>query len=147
MLYGMAKKFKYMCVCVRARALRCVQLFVTPWTVAHQAPLSMEFSGQEYWSGFPRNLHDPGIKPTSCASPALAGAFFSIDTHYMKQSWLHHPSSWAGIAQHWEGTSPTRKSFPCRNRNSSVSDELLPRLLGTTQKLHFSFTPLKDWDV
>ena len=39
--------------------------FATPWTVAHQAPLSMEFSRQEYWSGlpfhFPGNLPDPGI--------------------------------------------------------------------------------------
>ena len=38
-----------------------VQLFVTPWTVAHQAPLSMGFSRQEYWGGFP----DPGIEPRS----------------------------------------------------------------------------------
>ena len=48
--------------------------FVTPWTAAHQAPLSMEFSRQEYWSGLPfhppRDLSDPGIEP---ASPALAG--------------------------------------------------------------------------
>ena len=45
---------------------------VTPWTVAHQAPLSMEFSRQEYWSGFPfpfpKDLPDPGIEPRS---PAL----------------------------------------------------------------------------
>ena len=44
-----------------------VQLFVTPWTIAHQAPLSMGFSRQEYWSGSPfpppRDLPDPGIKP------------------------------------------------------------------------------------
>ena len=44
-----------------------VQLFVTSWTVAHQAPLSMEFSRQEYWSGLsfppPGDLFDPGIKP------------------------------------------------------------------------------------
>ena len=50
----------------------CVQLFVTPWTVAHQAPLSMGFSRQEYWNGLPfpspGNLPDPGIKP---GSPAL----------------------------------------------------------------------------
>ena len=49
------------------------QLFVTPWTVARQAPLSMGFSRQEYWSGLPfpspGDLPDPGIKP---ASPALA---------------------------------------------------------------------------
>ena len=51
--------------------------FVTPWTVAHQAPLSMEFSRQEYWSGLPcppsGDLPDPGIE---LMSPALAGGFF-----------------------------------------------------------------------
>ena len=45
----------------------CVSHFVTPWTVARQAPLSMEFSRQEYWSGLPflspGDLPDPGIKP------------------------------------------------------------------------------------
>ena len=59
----------------------CVGLFVTPWTVAHQAPLSMGFSRQEYWSGlpgpFPGDLPDPGIEPTSLVSPALAGGFFT----------------------------------------------------------------------
>ena len=54
-----------------------VQLFATPWTVAHQVPLSMEFSKQKYWSELPfpspGDLPDPGIKPTSLASPALAG--------------------------------------------------------------------------
>ncbi|KAM7226722.1 hypothetical protein CapIbe_022867, partial [Capra ibex] len=49
-----------------------VRLFVTPWTVAHQAPLSMGFPRQEYWSGLPLpvpgDLPDPGIEPTS---PAL----------------------------------------------------------------------------
>ena len=55
--------------------LSCVQLFVTPWTVAHQAPLSMGFSRQEYWSGLPfpspGDLPDPGIKPTSPAWQAV----------------------------------------------------------------------------
>ena len=45
--------------------------FATPWTVAHQAPLSMEFSRQKYWSGlsfpFPGDLPDPGIEPESLA--------------------------------------------------------------------------------
>ena len=54
------------------KSLSCVQLFATPWTVAHQAPLSMGFSRQEYWSGlpfpFPGDLPDPGIEPRS---PAL----------------------------------------------------------------------------
>ena len=51
-----------------------VQLFVTLWTIAHETPLSMVFSRQEYWSRLPypppRNLPDPGIKPTS-ESPVL----------------------------------------------------------------------------
>ena len=58
-----------------------VQLFVTLWTVAHQAPLSMEFSRQKYWSGSPcpppGHCPNPGIKPESLMSPALAGRFFT----------------------------------------------------------------------
>ena len=54
------------------QSLSCAQLFVTLWTVANQAPLSMGFPRQEYWSGLPfsppRDLPDPEIKPTS---PAL----------------------------------------------------------------------------
>ena len=73
------------CVCARARAhvrahtcmFSHVWLFATPWTVARQAPLSMGFSRQEYWSGLlcppPGDLPDPGIKS---ASSALAGKFF-----------------------------------------------------------------------
>ena len=61
-----------------------VQLFATPWTVAHQAPLSMGFSRQEYWSGLlcplPGDLPDPGIEPMSFMSPALAGRFFTTST-------------------------------------------------------------------
>ena len=62
-----------------------VQVFVTPWTVAHQAPLSVGFSRQEYCSGLScpplGNLPNPGIEPTSLASPALAGRFFTtVDT-------------------------------------------------------------------
>ena len=69
----------HMCMWVLSR----VQLFVTPLTVAHQAPLSMGFYRQEYWSGLPfpspRDLPDPRIKPTSIASPALAGGFFTTE--------------------------------------------------------------------
>ena len=58
-----------------------VRLFVIPWTVVHQAPLSMEFSRQEYCSGLPfptpRDLPDPGMEPTSPRAPALAGRFFA----------------------------------------------------------------------
>ena len=68
----------------RACVLSCsshVQLFATLGTVARQAPLSMGFSRQEYWSGLPypppRNLPNPGIEPSSLMSPALAGGFFT----------------------------------------------------------------------
>ena len=55
-----------------------------PQTVAHQAPLSMEFSRQENWSGLPfpspGDLPNPGIEPAPLASPALAGRFFTTST-------------------------------------------------------------------
>ena len=58
-----------------------VLLFVTPWTVVHQAPLSMGFSRQEYWIDLPfplpRVLPDSGIEPVSLPSPALAGGLFT----------------------------------------------------------------------
>ena len=62
---------------VGAQLLSRVLPFVTPWTIARQAPLSMEFS----WSGLPfpppGDLPDPGIEPTSLVSPALRGRFFT----------------------------------------------------------------------
>ena len=55
-----------------------VRLFETPWTVTCQAPLTVGFSRQDYWSGFPfpspGQRSDPGIEPVS---PALAGGFFN----------------------------------------------------------------------
>ena len=79
-----------------------VQLFVTPWTVAHQAPLSTECSGQEYWSGLPfptlGDLPNPKIK---FVSPALAGRYFTtklpgksiqyriVVPKYQSWDWLH----------------------------------------------------------
>ena len=62
------------------QSLSHVQLFMTPWTVAHQAPLSMGPSRQEYWSEWPflspGDRPNPGIKPSS---PALAGRFFTAE--------------------------------------------------------------------
>ena len=73
--------YTWLCVC--AQLLSHVQLFVIPWTVVHQAPLSMAFSRQEYWSGLPfpspGDIPDIGIKPTT---PALAGGFFTICTSW-----------------------------------------------------------------
>ena len=62
-------------------SLSGVQLFLILWAVAHQAPLSLRFPRQEYWTGLPfpspGDLPDPEIDPASPASPALAGGFFT----------------------------------------------------------------------
>ena len=76
-----------MCVCVYARARAIfshVRLFAAPGDC--QAPLSMGLSRQEYWSGLlcfpqPGALPNPGTEPTSLASPALGGRFFTTDPH------------------------------------------------------------------
>ena len=76
-------------VCVHATSLSRLRLFATLWTVACQAPLSVGFSRQEYWSGLPcpppGDLPDTGIEPSSLRSPALAGGFFITST-----SWKAH---------------------------------------------------------
>ena len=64
----------FMCYAVLS-CFSCVELFATLWTVACQGPLYMGFPRQEYWSGLPGDLPDPGIEPMS---PALAGWFFTI---------------------------------------------------------------------
>ena len=83
-----------MCVWVHARMYSShVQLFATPWTLAHQAGSSVHrFFRQEYCSGLtfstPGDLPDPGIKPVSLASSALTGRFFSTSatcTHIQMQ--------------------------------------------------------------
>ena len=74
------------CVCLRTHTCRCTLsrsvascalVFAAPWTVDCQAPRSMEFSRQQYWSGLscptPGDHSNPGIKPVSFASPVLAG--------------------------------------------------------------------------
>ena len=70
----------------------CVQFFVTPWTVAPQAPLPMGFSRQEYWSGLPcpppGDVPDPRIKPTFLLFPAFAGGFFTTT------------ATWEAVRQH-----------------------------------------------
>ena len=67
-----------MCVCARAQLC---PILATLGTIAHQAPLSMEFSRQEYWSGLPfptpGYLPNPRIEPESLASPEVSGGFFT----------------------------------------------------------------------
>ena len=82
--------------------LSCVWLFVTPWTIICQAPLSMECSRQEYWSGLPfptpGDLPNPGFEAASLASSALADRFF-YHWAIWKALWYHGPIKFPKI---WE---------------------------------------------
>ena len=68
--------------------------FSTPWTVICQAPLSMGFSRQEFWSGLPfptpGDLLNPGIKPTSLKSPALADGFLTASATWEALNYIYY---------------------------------------------------------
>jgi len=85
-LFSLCQKFQDYDLVSKSK-LSCfsrVQLFVTSWTIAHQAPLSIGFSRQENWSGLPcpppGDLRNPGIELVSLMSPALAGRIFATST-------------------------------------------------------------------
>ena len=70
--------------CVLLSCLSHIRVVATAWTVAHQAPLSMRFSSQDYWTGLPcpppGDLPHPGIEPMSLISPALSSSLFPTST-------------------------------------------------------------------
>ena len=78
--------WRSLCVCARtcAKLLQSCLTLMIPWTVAHQVPLSMGFSRQEYWNGMPfippGELPNLGIEPASLMSPALTDGFFTTST-------------------------------------------------------------------
>ena len=90
-------------LCVVVCVLSHVWFFGTPWTVACQSPLSIEFSRQEYWSGLPcplpGDLPDPGVEPTFLAYPALAGGFLPLCHLGSPQSQL---LPWKPVSSHWD---------------------------------------------
>ena len=99
----------YVCV------LSSVRLSVTPWSVARQAPLSIGFSRQEYWSGLPfpspGDLPDPGIKPPS---PALTGGFFGKLSPANKPCFSTDGLIWACLglrARGWRGLTFRSREF------------------------------------
>ena len=86
---------------VNLKSLSSVQLFATPWTVARQAPLSIKFSRQEYWSGLlcppPGDLH-PGMEPAYPASPTLASGFFTASTTWgLGHRLYYHDVKWVAL--------------------------------------------------
>ena len=106
-----------------------VQLFVTALTVGHQAPLSMEFSRQEYWSGLPfstpRDLPNPGIEPTYLASPAFATVplrhYIYLKCHF--ETHLFLLSIWK--AKERSCLNFVNKSFKCHKFILSCAQHLL----------------------
>ena len=92
---------------VKVRSLSRVRLFVTPWTVAHQAPPSMRFSRQEYWSGLPfpspGNFPNPGIK---FRSPTLQADSLSAEPQ------MKPKNTGVGSLSLLQGIFPTQGSNP-----------------------------------
>ena len=127
------------------KSLSCVRLFATLWTVAHQAPLSMEFSRQEYWSGLPcpspGNLPDPGIKPIS---PVLTGRFF---TH------SHQKNPKLGIMTHsyiWKVCFLLLVAGYIRLKMSFVSNPTITELIlifSMTRRWFRVLNPIKEWPL
>ena len=125
-------------------------LTVTPWTAAHQAPLSRGFSRQEYWSGLPLSppgdLPKPGIKPTSPVSSALQvdsllseGESHSVVSDSLLPHGLCSPwdspgqNTGVGSLSHLQGIFPTQGSNPglphCRWILYQLSHKGIPRIL------------------
>ena len=118
-----------------------VWLFVTPWTVARQVPLSMEFSRQEYCSVLPLPtpgcLPDPGIKPTSLASLALTNGFFT--------TWLVQTNSAAAAGAKLLQSCPTL----CDPIDGSPPGSPIPGILQarTLEWVAISFSNAWKWKV
>ena len=119
-----------------------VWLFVTAWTVAHQCLLSIEFSRQECWSGFPfpspGDLPEPRIEPGFLVSSILAGRFFTTSATWeaLLETHLHHKTmqegpfpllSWEGILLlcKWEKESVREQLRLCQMKVSSWTQHVL----------------------
>ena len=134
------KEVTFLCLCVKS--FSCVCLFATPWTVAHQAPLSMGFSRQEYWSTvvipFSRGLSLPGIKPQSptlqadslpCEPPGKPSCYFSgfcYSSSMQNKTWQNF-----ALKNHWWPPNP-----------NEATSSLLGQAPKSEVKLHFqSYLP------
>ena len=126
---------------MHAKSFSCVQLFVSLWTIAHQALLSMEFSRQEFQSGLPfpppGNLPDPRIEHMSFMSPALGGRFFTTKvTWEPKVKELVTQLLSDSLQPH--GLQPNRLLCPQNSpgKNTGVGSCSLPQGIFPTQELN-----------
>ena len=134
-----------------------VWLFATPCTIVCQALLSMEFSGQEYWSGLPcpplGDLPDPGIEPTSFMSPALAGRFFTTSTTcptfriWKSLAPSYNPSNKNNLNPRNEGVAKGFKRTKPRKRRKKVEYAKGERVLDNKERLVLQSVPRGgSWD-
>ena len=124
---------------------------VTPWTAAHQAPLSMGLSRQDYWSGLtfptPGDLSNPGIKPRSFASPALADGFFTT-----WEAPMENDMAIPQIIQHriiiWSNSSTLgiiAQRNESRDQNSYLNTYLHSSVIHSSQNVEASHVPISRW--
>ena len=133
------------CLCVKS--LSCVWLFEIPWTIVRQAPLSMGFSRQEYWSGLPfsspGNLRDPGIKPVS---PVLAGGFFTTEPHGKASFYQWFTPKGGSMKQLWWGSTRIQRGirYPW-NSNLIIVENTTHLLTQYTQIWNCFFENVSVW--
>ena len=130
---GQMIRYAYMCNLPCTHACSVISDFVTPWSEARQAPLSIGFPRQEYWSGLhfppPGDLPIPGIEPASPAASALAGKFSTTEPPRRRRRW--HPTLVL-----LPGKSHGQRSLVgCSPWGRKESD--------TTERLHFHFHALE----
>ena len=134
------------CEKVKVKSLSRVRLFATPWTVAYQAPPSMGFSRQEYWSGLPfsssGDLPDPAIKPRSPALQAdtLTSEPFPV-VMYGCESWIIKNAECQKFDAFklWCWRRLLRLPWTARRSNQSILKEINPKysLEGLILKLQY----------
>ena len=122
-------------------------LLDSPWTVAYQAPLSMEFSRQEYSGGLPRlplgDLPHPEIEPASLRFPALAGRFFITSATWEKKN-DNQPSqpNQLSLGPGWNTRSQMRTYWICRGKQREQRDDeredSFPEVAPNPNNSHFS---------
>ena len=161
------------CVCAHAQLLSCIWLLATPWTVAYQAPLSVGFSWQEYWSGLPvppsGDLSNPGkecispVFPTLQANITLCYPCIYLSDAMLLYAMLSHfsrvrlcvtvayqapPSLGFSRQEHWSGLpfpSPMHESEKWKWSRSVESDSAIPWTAGYQAPPSMGFSRQEYW--
>ena len=134
----MIQESLYACMHAKLLQLYSTEAFVTPWTVVHQAPLSMGFSRKEYWSGWP--CLPPGDLPDPRSniffmSPSLAGRFFTTNATWEVQS-LYQFSSVQSLSRVWLFVTPWTAGFLVHHQLPEQAQTHVHRICDAIQPSH-----------